>query len=70
MFAEDFGAFLDSATEGNLPADAAKEAIWEHESQVIDAFDQYAAGDYDMAYDTFRSGYGFVFGIGETLSGA
>ncbi|WP_173918615.1 copper amine oxidase [Halobacillus sp. Marseille-Q1614] len=69
-FAEDFGAFLDSVTEGNLLAEDAKEAIWKHESQVIDGFDHYAAGDYDLAYDTFRTGYGFVFGIGETLSDA
>ncbi|RWZ58615.1 copper amine oxidase [Halobacillus fulvus] len=70
MFAEDFGAFLATATEGNLPEDAAKEAVWQHEEQVLNTFDAYVDGDYTKAYDHFREGYGFMFGIGETLGDA
>ncbi|MYL72457.1 copper amine oxidase [Halobacillus litoralis] len=70
MFAEDFGAFLGSATEGNLPAEAATEAVWMHEEQVLKTFDAYVEGDYEAAYTSFREGYGFMFGIGETLGDA
>ncbi|WP_079477979.1 copper amine oxidase [Halobacillus salinus] len=69
-FAEDFGAFLATATEGNLPEDAATEAVWKHEEQVLQTFDQYVSEDYAASYDTFREGYGFMFGIGETLGDA
>ncbi|MCP3032907.1 copper amine oxidase [Halobacillus sp. A1] len=70
MFAEEFGAFLGSATEENLPAEAATEAVWQHEEQVLATFDNYAAGDYEAAYESYREGYGFMFGIGETLGEA
>ncbi|MCA0970995.1 copper amine oxidase [Halobacillus litoralis] len=70
MFAEDFGAFLGAATEGNLPAEAATEAVWMHEEQVLKTFDEYVAEDYTASYDSFREGYGFMFGIGETLGDA
>ncbi|MFZ0370216.1 MAG: copper amine oxidase [Halobacillus sp.] len=70
MFAEDFGVFLASATEGNLPQEAATEAVWTHEEDVLETFDHYAAQDYEAAYNSFREGYGFMFGIGETLGDA
>ncbi|WP_396266263.1 copper amine oxidase [Halobacillus amylolyticus] len=69
-FAETFGQFLGMATEGNLPADAATSALWAHEEDVIQTFDHYVAGDYQATYDSFRDGYGFMFGVGETLSDA
>lgn len=70
MFAEDFGAFLGTATEGNLPEEAATEAVWAHEEQVLKTFDAYVQEDYAATYDSFREGYGFMFGIGETLGDA
>ncbi|WJE16301.1 copper amine oxidase [Halobacillus sp. ACCC02827] len=70
LFAKDFGAFLDAATEGNLPADAATEAVWSHEEDVLQTFESYAGEDYEAAYDSFREGYAFMFGIGETLGDA
>ena len=69
-FAKDFGGFLGAATEENLPSDAATEAVWAHEELVLTSFDQYVAGDYEAAYETFRESYAFMFGIGETLGGA
>lgn len=70
MFADDFGAFLATATEGNLPEEAATDAVWTHEEQVLMTFDHYVAEEYTETYDSFREGYGFMFGIGETLGDA
>lgn len=69
-FSEDFGAFLGTATEGNLPKEDAVEAVWAHEEDVLQTFDHYVNEDYAATYDSFREGYAFMFGIGETLSSA
>ena len=70
MFSQDFGAFLATATEGNLPEEAAQEAVWMHEEQVIKTFDLYVEENYEESVKTYREGYAFMFGIGETLGGA
>ncbi|GEK58233.1 copper amine oxidase [Marinococcus halophilus] len=70
MFSEDFGAFLGGATEENLPTEAAQDAVWMHESQVLDTYDNYMNEDYEATYDSFREGYAFMFGIGKNLGGA
>jgi hypothetical protein len=70
MFAQDFGAFLASATEGNMPKEAATDAIWTHEEDILQTFDHYVNRDYATTYDSFREGYGYMFGIGETLGEA
>ncbi|MGP4059514.1 copper amine oxidase [Halobacillus sp. H74] len=70
MFAEDFGAFLGTETEGNLSEEDATAAIWAHEEDVLQTFNHYVEGDYAATYDSFREGYGFMFGIGETLGDA
>ncbi len=69
-FTKDFGAFLGMATNGNLPAAAAAEALMKHEGQIQAAFDQYAAGNYDGAYAADREGFKFVFGVGQALGNA
>jgi hypothetical protein len=69
-FAVKFGDFLGTATEGNLPADAAKDAIMQHENSVIMTFEQHIAGDYEQSYQTYREGYALMFTIGQTLSDA
>lgn len=69
-FASKFGEFLGTATEGNLPADAAKDAIMQHENSVIMTFEQHVAGDYEKSYQTYRDGYALMFTIGQTLSDA
>ncbi|MDN4524529.1 copper amine oxidase [Fictibacillus fluitans] len=70
QFATDFGNFLAAATENNLPTKDAMGAVKMHEDQVIQTFEQYVNDDYDMSYQTFREGFKFTFGIGETLGGA
>lgn len=69
-FAGDFGAFLAKATDENLPQETASEAVWSHEKDVLQTFDHYVEGDYEATYDSFREGYGYMFGIGETLGDA
>ncbi|KUP09266.1 copper amine oxidase [Bacillus coahuilensis p1.1.43] len=70
MFTQEFGMFLATATEGNLPEDAAVSSLRTHEDQVLQAFDSYVAEDYKMSTETFREGYAFMFGVGQALGDA
>ncbi|MCM2589900.1 copper amine oxidase [Rossellomorea marisflavi] len=70
MFSEDFGNFLGTATEGNLPAEDAIAAVKGHEEQVLKAFDDYLAEDYDASTADFREGYAYMFGVGKALGDA
>ncbi|MGH2382186.1 MAG: copper amine oxidase [Candidatus Limnocylindria bacterium] len=56
-YREDFAGFLDAATEGGLPADAAADALAMHVDQLISQIDLYAAGDYAGAYAAAREAY-------------
>jgi hypothetical protein len=52
-YKKDFAAFLESATEGGLPADAGADALQMHVDSLIDAIDAAAAGDaavFDKVY--------------------
>lgn len=69
-FATDFGAFLGTATAGNLPAEEATAAVKGHEELILQTFDQYAAGDDEAAYESFREGYAYMFGVGQALGEA
>lgn len=69
-FADEFGMFLDTATEGILPAADATELVNMHEDQVFTTFDRYIDGDYAGSFETFREGYAFTFDIGSGLAGA
>ncbi len=69
-FPKELGAFLDTATEGNLPAETAEKVLNAHEQDVIDVFNAYINGDYQTAYDTFDEGYKRMYTIGTALSQA
>lgn len=69
-FASELGAFLSMATEDRLPQDELTANIAAHEQSVIDTFTQYATGDFEASYNTYREGYTIVFAIGKGLSGA
>jgi hypothetical protein len=56
-YREDFAAFLESATGGGLPADAAADALQMHVDQLVAQIDAYAAGDYAAAYAAAREAY-------------
>ncbi|MFC0332233.1 copper amine oxidase N-terminal domain-containing protein [Paenibacillus sepulcri] len=64
----ELAAFLDTATNKNLPLAAGQAALRKHEGQVQQVFDQYAAGNYKGAAKTSREGFKFMFGIGKSLS--
>ncbi|MBP1993931.1 copper amine oxidase N-terminal domain-containing protein [Paenibacillus eucommiae] len=69
-FVIEFGGFLGAATAENLPAKAAQDAVRTHEAQVLQAFDEYVAGNYDAAYKTFREAYKLLIGVGQVLGDA
>jgi hypothetical protein len=69
-FVVEFAAFLDTATEGNLPQEAAEEAIRAHEMDVLSTFDNYADENYEAAYTAYRDGFDRMYDISEALSGA
>lgn len=69
-FVDDMGAFLGTATEGNLPEDGATEALRQHEDFVQNTFDLYAAGDFEAAYTSYLEGFTQIFGAGSAISGA
>jgi len=67
-FVQDLSSFLDTATEGKLPKAAAEEVLRAHEADVYKTFQQYAAGDYEGSYNTFREGYSRMYDISKALS--
>lgn len=69
-FAVNLGTFLSTATEERLPKDELIASITAHENSVVDTFSQYAAGDYEKSYETYRTGYALMFDIGNGLSKA
>lgn len=69
-FVDDMGAFLGTATEGNLPEDGATAALREHEDYVQETFDLYVEGDYEAAYTSYLEGFTQIFGAGSAISGA
>lgn len=69
-FATDLGTFLNTATEDRMPLDETIAGVAAHETSVTDTFQQYASGDYETSYETYRMGYAIMFDIGEGLSSA
>ncbi|MDG5472172.1 copper amine oxidase [Jeotgalibacillus sp. ET6] len=69
-FSTDFGAFLGSATEENLPTADAQAAVWGHEELKLASLDEHIAGDYEASVNTFREGYAYMYGVGESLGNA
>ena len=45
-------------------------AVKGHEEQVLKAFDDYLAEDYDASTADFREGYAYMFGVGKALGDA
>ena len=61
-------AFLETATEGGLPAADLEAGLTEHVKQLITAFDQYVAGDYEASYASLRGAYAHMLMPSEGLS--
>lgn len=65
----DFGAFIEGATDGGLPADAVADALKHHVDSTIAAIDSVIAGD-GKAFDKLRAAAAHLPGIATTLAGA
>ncbi|AJD89509.1 hypothetical protein JMA_01920 [Jeotgalibacillus malaysiensis] len=50
-------AFLDTATEGRVPAADLEAGLTAHVEQLLTAFDSYVAGDYQTAYSSIREAW-------------
>ena len=70
MYKEEFSMFMDTATDGNLPAEVLAEGLQMHVEQLVGAFDAYAAEDYQVAYEQTREAYHHMFMTSKGLSGA
>ena len=53
-YADEFGAFLESATDGNLTKDTVAGLVGEHATTLIAAIDAQAAGDASAAYRSLK----------------
>ncbi|WP_141505516.1 copper amine oxidase [Paenibacillus luteus] len=63
-------AFLDTATGGRLKAKELEEGLKVHINQLVWAFDNYVAGDFDKTYDSLRESIHHMYGVGKGLSWA
>jgi plastocyanin len=68
-YAEEFGAFLNSATPG-LPTDAVASLVTMHISGLLSVIDAQAAGDQATAYTELQAAVGHMSMIGDALAGA
>ena len=68
-YRSDFGAFIEGATEGGLPADAVEDALKPHVEATLAAIDSVIAGD-GKAFDKLREAASHLPGIATALSGA
>ncbi|WP_223701616.1 copper amine oxidase [Sutcliffiella deserti] len=63
-------AFLDTATESRLKASELEEGLKMHVEQLVWAFDNYVAGDFDKTYENLRHAIEHMYGPGKGLSWA
>lgn len=67
----DQAAFLAAATENRLAAEDLEAGLTEHVTQLLAAFDQYVAGDYEASYASLRESYAHMLmpaeGISQTI---
>ncbi|WP_226671838.1 copper amine oxidase [Rossellomorea aquimaris] len=66
----EFSKFLETATDGRLKSDALADGLQMHVEQLTGAFDSYAAGDYEKAWDGIRMAYEHMLNPAKGLSGA
>ncbi|TCP27080.1 hypothetical protein EV207_11858 [Scopulibacillus darangshiensis] len=68
-YSKNFANFIATATDGNTPSDAVQKGLQEHISQLITAFDDYAAKDYDKAWDKIDMAYDHMFMSSKGIAG-
>jgi uncharacterized protein YutE (UPF0331/DUF86 family) len=69
-YKKDFSEFLDTATGGELPADAASEALQMHVDSLIDAIDAAIAGDPKVFEKIYEAATGHMPMTASALAGA
>ena len=69
-YKEDFAAFLETATDGALPADAAAEALQMHVDSLIGAIDAAVAGDASVFDKIYAAAKGHMPHTASALAGA
>ncbi|AQQ55269.1 hypothetical protein [Planococcus lenghuensis] len=69
-FPKELGTFLSNATGGELPEEAAINAIQVHEQFVLDTFFNYINEDYTAAYESFNDGFNQFYEVGAILAQA
>lgn len=68
-YIEEFAAFMESATEGELAAADVTEGLDMHVDHLLRQVDAYAAGDYATAFALQHEAYEHMFPTGRTLAG-
>ena len=69
-YADEFGAFLESATEGGLTKDAVATLVSEHATTLIAAIDAQKAGDTATAFGNLKDAAGHMTAIADALAAA
>lgn len=59
--------YFSAASQGRLPREAARTAIFTHVDHLLQQADAYAAGDYRRANELYRESYSHTFQIGHAL---
>jgi hypothetical protein len=66
----DFSKFIETATDGRIKSDALAEGLQMHVDKLTGAFDSYATGDYEKAWEEIRMAYEHMLNPAKGLSGA
>jgi hypothetical protein len=69
QYRADFGAFIDSATNGELPADDVAAALQEHVDSLIGTIDLAIAGDTGVFASLYASAHEHMPGTASALAG-
>ncbi|WP_157361797.1 copper amine oxidase [Haloechinothrix halophila] len=70
QYRQDFGAFLEGATEGELPQNAVADLLQAHVDQLIGQVEAYNDEDYEKAASTTREAYAHMFATAKGLANA
>ncbi|WP_278314694.1 hypothetical protein [Lolliginicoccus levis] len=68
QYRQDFSQFLDTASNGNIPADVVADGLQTHVNQLVAQVDAYHAGDYETAFSEAYDAYNHMYGTAEALA--
>ena len=69
QYRQDFGDFIETASEGNIPGDAVAEGLQVHVDQLVEQIDAYDQQDFATAYRLERDAYAHMFETAQALAG-